>query len=433
MRNSLALAALLVLAPLGARAQSQNLTLVGQLNPRTQGYADVWGYVGANGREYALINARSGGGVSVIDVTDDVPVEIEFLPGSGSGSDVETYGDYAYVSDDFGPTQVIALSGAGAPAVVNAFGQGVHTLTVAGDYLYTQGGPGANGGVLIHSLTPDPVHPTLVGRYNPHYVHDILVRGDTMYTAGIYGQGIDIVDLSDRASPVLIERFNYPGSGAHNFCTDDSGSYLYVGDEVGTSGQWTRIFDVRDPHDVEQVGEIIVDAGSTVHNCHVKDGLLYLAHYDRGGWVFDITDPANPVEAAFYETNMFLAWSFYPHLPSGKLLVSDMVTGLHVLRLTGAVANEGGPEAPGRLTLAPPSPNPSRSTTALRFTLDAPTDVRLAVYDAGGREVAVLIEGPMPAGSHEAALRAAGLPSGVYLVRLDAGGQTATQRVTLLR
>jgi choice-of-anchor B domain-containing protein len=425
---------LVLLAPLAAHAQAENLTLVGHLDPRPEGYADVWGYVGADGREYALINVRSGGGLSVIDVTDDVPVEMEFIPGSGSGSDVEAYGDYAYVSDDFGPTLIVGLSDPTDPEPVNAFGDGVHTLTVAGDYLYTNG----NGGVRIWSLA-DPVNPAFVGQYNPHYVHDILVRGDTMYTAGIRGDGIDIVDLSDRANPTLISRFNYPGSGAHNFCSDPSGSYLYVGDEVGT-GQWTRIFDVRDPHDVEQVGEIIVDPESTVHNCHVKDGLLYLAHYDRGAWVFDISDPVNPVQVAFYDgglpsfpSGLDVAWSFYPHLPSGKLLVSDMLSGLHVLRLTGTVASEPDPEVAGGLTLAPPFPNPARGAAALRFSLGAPADVRLAVLDAMGREVAVLVDGPLPAGAHEASLRAGSLPAGVYLARLEADGRAVTRRVTLLR
>src|SRR5690606_40810639 len=125
------------------------------------------------------------------------------------------------------------------------------------------------------------------------YVHDVLVRGDTMYTAGIYGEGIDIVDISDRAAPSMVARFNYPGSGVHNFCSDPSGTYLYAGDEIG-SGQWYRIFDVRDPHDVELVGEIIIDAGSTVHNCHTKDGRLYTPHYGRGAWGLRGTDSVAP-------------------------------------------------------------------------------------------------------------------------------------------
>src|SRR5690606_35238705 len=179
----------------------------------------------------------------------------------------------------------------------------------------------------------DPENPAFVGQYAPYYVHDVLVRGDTMYTAGIYGEGIDIVDISDRAAPSMVARFNYPGSGVHNFCSDPSGTYLYAGDEIG-SGQWYRIFDVRDPHDVELVGEIIIDAGSTVHNCHTKDGLLYIAHYGRRVWVSDITYPANPEQVAYYDDpRTGPRWTVNPRLPSGKIVASDMGNGLQVLRI----------------------------------------------------------------------------------------------------
>src|SRR5690606_25043371 len=160
------------------------------------------------------------------------------------------------------PTRRVRIPPPDAPAPVRTFGRAFHSPSLVDGYLYGNG----SAGVMIYDPAA-PENPAFVGQYDPYYVHDVLVRGDTMYTAGIYGDGIDIVDLSDRANPTLIERFNYPGSGAHNFCSDPSGSYLYVGDEIGT-GRWTRIFDVRDPHDVEQVGEIIVDANSTVHNCH---------------------------------------------------------------------------------------------------------------------------------------------------------------------
>jgi choice-of-anchor B domain-containing protein len=428
---------LVLLAPLAARAQSENLSLLGRLDPRPQGYADVWGYVGPDGREYALVNARVNGGLSMIDVTGDVLVETDYLRGSVTGSDVEVYGHYAYVSDDAGPVQIVDLSDPTDLAVVGTFEFSVHTVTVVGDHLYVQGSVGI-GGVRIYSLA-DPLNPAFVGEYAPHYVHDILVRGDTLYTAGIWGDGVDIVDLSDKANPVLINRFNYPSSGAHNICTDPSGSYLYVGDEIG-AGRWTRIFDVRDPLNVEQVGEIIVDAASTVHNCHVKDGLLYLAHYDRGGWVFDISDPVNPVQVAYYEDDIRLAWSFYPHLPSGKLLLSDMLTGLHVLRLDEPVASEDGPGGSAEIALLPPAPNPFASRTTLAFALPAASRVRLAVYDALGREVAVLVDGERGPGRHEVAFEGAALPAGTYLARLavedparGAGTTVQAQRLTLVR
>ena len=61
--------------------------------------------------------------------------------------------------------------------------------------------------------------------------------------------------------------------------------------------------------------------------------------------------------------------------------------------------------------LAAPYPNPSAGAATLPFTLAEAADVRLTAYDVLGRRVATLVEGPHPAGAHEAAF-GAGLPAG---------------------
>ncbi len=78
-------------------------------------------------------------------------------------------------------------------------------------------------------------------------------------------------------------------------------------------------------------------------------------------------------------------------------------------------------------------PNPFWQATTLRYALEAPADVRLAVYDVLGREVAVLAEGAADAGAHEATFDARGLAAGVYLWRLEAGAMMQTGRLTLAR
>ena len=79
-------------------------------------------------------------------------------------------------------------------------------------------------------------------------------------------------------------------------------------------------------------------------------------------------------------------------------------------------------------------PNPTAGQATVAFSVEAATDARLAVYDALGREVAVLVEGAVEAGRHQVALGAGALPAGVYLVRLaTADGQAATARLTRLR
>ncbi|NNF58183.1 MAG: CHRD domain-containing protein [Rhodothermaceae bacterium] len=95
-------------------------------------------------------------------------------------------------------------------------------------------------------------------------------------------------------------------------------------------------------------------------------------------------------------------------------------------------ANEPG-EAPTLFALDVAQPNPFARQTTLQFSLDQSGPVRMAIYDALGREVAVLTEGELDARTHRVTFDARTLASGVYVVRLTAGEQTATQRITLLR
>ena len=79
------------------------------------------------------------------------------------------------------------------------------------------------------------------------------------------------------------------------------------------------------------------------------------------------------------------------------------------------------------------APNPFRASTRIAFSLAEAGPARLAVYDVLGRQVAVLVDGPTEAGTHEAQLQASSLASGTYLLRLEAGGEVATRQMTLAR
>jgi hypothetical protein len=78
-------------------------------------------------------------------------------------------------------------------------------------------------------------------------------------------------------------------------------------------------------------------------------------------------------------------------------------------------------------------PNPFNPATRIRYVLGTAAQVRLAVYDVLGRVVARLVEGAQAAGVQEAVFDAAHLPSGVYLYRIEAGGQVQTGRLVLMK
>jgi hypothetical protein len=79
------------------------------------------------------------------------------------------------------------------------------------------------------------------------------------------------------------------------------------------------------------------------------------------------------------------------------------------------------------------APNPFSDATRVTFTLPEAARVRITVYNALGREVALLVDGEVEAGQHEAILDGSQLPTGTYLVRLEAGGEVHTRTLTLVR
>jgi hypothetical protein len=101
------------------------------------------------------------------------------------------------------------------------------------------------------------------------------------------------------------------------------------------------------------------------------------------------------------------------------------------LDLTAATAAEQA--APATFTLSAAYPNPFNPATQIAFTLPASGTVRLAVYDATGREVARLADGYVQAGEHTATFDAAGLPSGVYFYRLTTPNGALTRSMTLMK
>lgn len=98
-----------------------------------------------------------------------------------------------------------------------------------------------------------------------------------------------------------------------------------------------------------------------------------------------------------------------------------------------STSTEPGSETPMRTELMAAYPNPFNPSTQIRFTLDAGRQTRLAVYDMLGREVAVLINGSLSAGTHQVTFDASGLASGVYIYRLETTGRMFTRRMTLVK
>lgn len=89
--------------------------------------------------------------------------------------------------------------------------------------------------------------------------------------------------------------------------------------------------------------------------------------------------------------------------------------------------------APTVLALEQNFPNPFNPSTEIRFTVAERAALRLSVLDHLGREVAVLEEGTVDAGTHTASFNAVNMPSGLYFYRLEAAGQAVTKKMMLMK
>lgn len=126
------------------------------------------------------------------------------------------------------------------------------------------------------------------------------------------------------------------------------------------------------------------------------------------------------------------AWNFTYPASSPLYTASTQGQPLGALFIFGLQVSREADPADGALALRA-FPNPATSATRLAFSLAAPADVRLIVYDVLGREVARLAEGALAPGEHTLALDVRGLPAGTYLARLAAGERAETIRFTVVR
>jgi len=88
---------------------------------------------------------------------------------------------------------------------------------------------------------------------------------------------------------------------------------------------------------------------------------------------------------------------------------------------------------PLEFALHPNWPNPFNPTTAIRYDVKEACVVSLKVFDLLGSEVATLVHGAVPAGSHTLTWDASALPSGVYLCRMEAEGFAQVRKLLLVK
>jgi hypothetical protein len=97
------------------------------------------------------------------------------------------------------------------------------------------------------------------------------------------------------------------------------------------------------------------------------------------------------------------------------------------------VTSVAGSSLPVTTALEQNFPNPFNPATVIRYQLSVASDVKLAVYDNLGREVALLENERKPAGRYEVMVGGTRLSSGVYIYRLTAGEYVESRKMVLMK
>jgi len=355
MRLSLALGLALSGAALSAQTP-RNVQLLGTFDPGEMS-SGVWGYRdAASGTELAFLLTMSG--THVLDCTSGTPVQRAFFPGPNSGwREAKCHGRYCYVATEGGGgVQVIDLGNPLSPQLVGTFSQpgwlNTHTVSVDEDtgMLYCNG---TNLGMLVFDLGANPTQPPLVTSFTTFYVHDAHVQDGYAHLADIFGHRYYIADVSNLPAISILGSAPAPGRRFfHNVWATRDNDYA-----VGTSeaaGGPMSVWDIRNKSLPLLVGQIHpAPATAVIHLVIERDRVVHISYYTEGYVSVDVSVPAQPVVVGNYDTYVGPssgfngAWGVYPLPDSDVVYISDMQTGLYVLRTDTAVVRYGRATAGG--------------------------------------------------------------------------------------
>jgi hypothetical protein len=238
---------------------------------------------------YARTN-NAGGGLQVFDVGD---LAQSALVGNllleGSPSNISVEGLFAYVANYELGLQIIDIRDPANPTL-----RGVYTppgsassVQVVDQLAYLTDSAPASGLKIIDVSDPD--HPALIGTYPlEEGGQDVQVVDNIAYLAGIK-DAIYILDVSDPSQPTLRGIYQHIGD-YRNLYVADNLAYLITDRELS-------VIDLSNPTSPSLRGTSYLMEGM---NIQMMDNIAYVATWNRGLQVLDISDPNYPVPLDTY-------------------------------------------------------------------------------------------------------------------------------------
>ncbi|MBO6574171.1 MAG: DUF11 domain-containing protein [Rhodothermales bacterium] len=224
-----------------------------------------------------------------------------------------------------------------------------------------------------------------------------------------YGSGLDC----------LTGRVNALGT---MLFADDNGDGQYQTGESGFAGVGVDLFRDINANGTLDQGDVLVAQSQTG-----DDGQVVFETAANGDFLMQVVSSTLPFGAHTSAAGPVAG-------TVGGFGLSATDTGVPV---TGALStsseDEPVSELPGEYALDGNYPNPFNPQTTVSFKLPESGDVRLAVYDILGREVALLHQGSLSAGTHEVTFRADAMPSGTYFARMVTKAGVFTRSMILIK
>jgi hypothetical protein len=253
---------------------------------------------------------------------------------------------------------------------------------------------------------------------------------------------------ADEAYVAIANGVLAPGAFAANPDGESTAFTLWIktmAREAGSGGN-VEFFALHGATDAPGVDVTARGVATLVDNAIYGDMTNYIA-VPPASYVLDVTDSTGAVTVASFTADLSgLADGAAAVFASGFLTPSANQNGA-AFGLFAALANGTVVEFPAEVTsvsqvpsLLPDSydlsqnyPNPFNPTTEIVFSLPSEQFTRLIIYNSLGQEVATLAEETFDAGVYRFTFDAAGLPSGTYFYRIEAGSFSSTKKMMLLK
>ena len=373
-----------------------------------------------------LYIAAGGDGVIVADLSDPTqPVTVRLVDTDGFASRVAVADGYAYVADGDAGLAVIDVSDPATAVVVGQLDTDGEALGVALSDFRAFVADGAGGFVIVD--VSEPTNPRqLHWSQMPTAAMDVAVANGLAYVtdrvlgvlvaeAGVYdwGRWIGLISL--------------PSGGPDRIFLTDSGLVAEV-------PEWGF---VTAPAGCSTLTPVFLSSFSAELSADVVALRWQAAVSGQGEFRLVARVGGSERDIAFSTLGNGLFTARDTAAPAGGS-VTYALLWREADEAWTTLAERALDLPAARTALLNPWPNPFNPRTTVAFTLARAGLARVTVYDAAGRLVAVLADGPCAAGRTELTwdgtdARGHALASGTFLLRLEADGSLATRRLTLVR